>query len=249
MRTPIVMLIGAARSGKDTAGAVLARELGGVCIALADPIKRFLADPEGLGLSTEQLWGSKKEEMFLRRAPTVGTLLALVETHFGVDDPDVVGEIEEAIETWTKGLPNPTTPRHVMQTFGTDCIRESIDPDFWVNQGLEIAENLLLGYGWYEREKGIVDEPEGSARPPYNAVVITDGRFRNEALPVKQVGGYLARIVRPGLTLTGAAAAHASETEQKSIPNFWCDAVLPNDSTLEAFQLQCQKYADHLSRR
>lgn len=55
-------------------------------------------------------------------------------------------------------------------------------------------------------------------------VVVTDVRFPNEAGWIRQNGGLLVKVVRPGV---GAVNTHASETPIE------CDAIIENDSTIE----------------
>lgn len=242
MSTPIVMLVGLGRSGKDTAGAAIARELGGTCVALADPIKRFFSL---CGLSREQLWGSQKEEPF----------------HFSsIDQPwvdDCAIRLSKALGNWwtpaqlsvmpyaewLRSIPERTTPRHLMQTFATECVRRTF-PNFWIDHGLWVADRLLAGGKSYHREVGL--EPSQSNA---DVVVFTDGRFRNEAVPVKRVGGVLLRVVRKGAAVqagfSASAKAHASETEQATIPDWWFTSIIENDGTLEEFEAAAIRTAWH----
>lgn len=55
MNTPIMLICGAAGSGKDTVAAMLAKYTNGVCIAQADPMKRFAATI--FEFDEDQLWG------------------------------------------------------------------------------------------------------------------------------------------------------------------------------------------------
>ena len=55
MSTPIIIVSGKAGSGKDTVAAYIADKYNGVCIAQADPMKRFVKNL--MGFSDNQLWG------------------------------------------------------------------------------------------------------------------------------------------------------------------------------------------------
>lgn len=79
------------------------------------------------------------------------------------------------------------TPRHAMQTLGTEWGRDLIASDLWIR-----AFNAAL------------------AKMPVGVpVVVDDCRFPNEAEAVKAAGGIVVRIERPG---AGASAAgHKSE--------------------------------------
>ena len=61
-------------------------------------------------------------------------------------------------------------------------------------------------------------------------VVITDVRFPNEAQAIKDLGGLILRIERPG---TGPVNQHPSET---SLDSYRFDAYVQNDSTLGRFR-------------
>lgn len=74
------------------------------------------------------------------------------------------------------------TPRHAMQTLGTEWGRELIGADFWVN-------------AW---RRGL---------PADGHVVVDDVRFPNEVAAIRQARGIIVAIDRPGL----AAGGHVSE--------------------------------------
>jgi hypothetical protein len=79
--------------------------------------------------------------------------------------------------------------RHALQTLGTEWGRELINPDIWVNI--------------WRRAIG-----------KYPNVIADDLRFLNEAKAVKDLGGILVRIERPGVKLD---PRHISELEQLRI--------------------------------
>lgn len=226
---PLILLVGRAGVGKDTVAKMLT-EHGGLCIAQADPIKRFVHN--SLGFSTRQLWGPSSE----RNVPDPRSIEQIEKQwHSGyrikkawLEDIGLPGEIGK-LETWAKkhilgveGL----TPRHVLQTLGTEFGR-NLDSNVWVRYAHRTADTLLeknLGYTQF----GGVSSKETERNIQF--VVITDGRFRNEVLETKARGGMVVKIDGPKPTnLEGAAAQHSSETEQSTIPNTWLDYVLWND--------------------
>lgn len=253
--TPIVMMAGKAHSGKDTAAEVICQELKGQAIALADPMKRFCMN--AFGMDEAQLWGGDlKQTEFRLKLPGDGGS-KLTECFFeafeeGYLDNDSDLNFTDALVEWARTLPAKTTPRHVLQTLGTECVRK-IDADLWINYGLFVANELLLGGTRYSRTKGLYDD-ENVSGP--GVVVITDGRFRNELLGVKNVGGLCVRIRRSEMVsvkredsikfkITEAPVwkTHQSETEQQSIPDFWFDRVIENLGTLSEFQHVVQETA------
>lgn len=68
--------------------------------------------------------------------------------------------------------------------------------------------------------------------------VITDVRFENEAVIVKQLEGELWRIKRPGVS---AVNAHLSESE---MDGYKVDKILNNGGTFEELELLVQKRMD-----
>lgn len=102
----------------------------------------------------------------------------------------VIGLTEEEIEGSLKEKPcnllAGKTPRHAMQTLGTEWGRNSIGDGFWINL-------------WRER----VVEILGQA----GRVVIDDCRFDNEAKAIRKLGGDIYKIEGRG----GIAGGHVSE--------------------------------------
>lgn len=81
--------------------------------------------------------------------------------------------------------------RKLMQRLGTECGRQLMGEDVWVNAALD---NLSPG-----------------------KYTVTDVRFVNEADAIKARGGKLIRIERPGI---GPVNDHISETGLDDYPNF-----------------------------
>lgn len=133
---------------------------------------------------------------------------------------------------------NPT-PRYVLQTLGTEWGR-SIRPSVWNEYAIRAARKLLGGGYRYERTKGLVAD-EGYAGP--GAVIVTDGRFKNEVLGVKALNG-AAMLIQPATNVDASAteragvAGHASEAEQKSIPKHFYDLVIENDKSYGLLALE-----------
>ena len=95
--------------------------------------------------------------------------------------------------------------RHMMQTLGTEWGRACIHPDFWVM--IARAETqLIMNDG--------------------GSVVIDDVRFPNEAAMIRDLGGELWRIDRPGVIYSGD---HSSEGGLEDITP---DQVIVNDGTI-----------------
>lgn len=98
-----------------------------------------------------------------------------------------------------------------MQWWGTEYRRHST-PGYWVNKTRERIANIAA---------------VGRA----NLIVITDVRFADEAAMVRELGGKLIQITRPGTG--GGAGTHESETAGTE---FAPDAVVHNSGTLQDLQ-------------
>lgn len=96
----------------------------------------------------------------------------------GMTEAMIEGDQKETPVRWLCGK----TPRHAMQTLGTEWGRDSLGEDFWVG----LWERSVLG------------------RP---LTVVDDCRFANEAAAVRRMGGRVIRLTGRG----GIAGGHVSE--------------------------------------
>ncbi len=106
------------------------------------------------------------------------------------------------------------TPRHAMQTLGTEWGRDLMARGLWVDAAERaISTALAAGQG----------------------VVISDLRFANEATLVRRLGGLVVIIERPGTS----ADAHVSESGIQDLP---ADRLFENDAeSFDAFQAQVRR--------
>jgi len=102
---------------------------------------------------------------------------------------------------------NNQTPRFAMQTLGTEWGRTFLDANIWINAQKNHTKNEDL----------------------YPKVVIDDMRFLNEAKEIKDRGGLILALDRPGLE-SSPAAAHESE---QNLAILFRDATIYNDGTLD----------------
>lgn len=94
--------------------------------------------------------------------------------------------------------------RRLLQRLGTEAGRETLWDSIWVDATLKNLD-------------------------PSKKYVVSDARFLNEFQAIKDRGGEIWRIERPGV---GALNDHASETEALRWPKF--DVTIVNSSTLGA---------------
>jgi hypothetical protein len=110
------------------------------------------------------------------------------------------------------------TPRHAMQTLGTEW-RDMIDRKLWTRLW-QARVTLLL-------EQGI-------------PVVVTDCRFIHEAATIREMGGYIVRVERPTHRNDDQ---HISETEMSIIE---VDEVVLNMGTIHQLQNKARNFfRDH----
>lgn len=108
---------------------------------------------------------------------------------------------------WEKVKDDFPEVRQLLQRTGTDAGRTHLGEDVWVDAVM--------------------------ADLPTTDAVFTDCRFPNEADAIKNAGGYLVRVTRPGFE--PGPDAHVSETALDDYPH---DFYLTNDGTLAELEEQ-----------
>jgi len=99
------------------------------------------------------------------------------------------------------------TVRELLQRLGTEGVRSGVHTDAWVNA-------LFVDYYQYAKW------------------IITDVRFPNEAQSIKDRGGVLIRVNRPGV---GPVNNHLSET---ALDDWKFDHVIDNNGTLQELKIK-----------
>jgi hypothetical protein len=102
-------------------------------------------------------------------------------------------------------MPMPATYREFLQTLGTESTRDLIHPNFWVN-------GLFSDYNTVESKW-----------------IITDLRFPNEALAIKNRDGLLIKVIRGANNST--EPLHYSETALDDYSQW--DHIINNNGTIE----------------
>ncbi|WP_174875205.1 deoxynucleotide monophosphate kinase [Vogesella oryzae] len=118
----------------------------------------------------------------------------------GLTDAEIEGDLKEK----PCALLGGQTPRHAMQTLGTEWGRELIARDIWVNAWRRKVEAVLASGG---------------------RVVVDDCRFPNELNAALALGGVAVRLVRDG----AGTVAHASESglDEVKMPVVYNDHLPP----------------------
>ena len=128
------------------------------------------------------------------------------------DEPSHLFFDEFAKEQHTHAL--GMTRRKALQAVGK-AVRDSLGEQVWVNRALS---------DWSSRGK-----PN---------TVITDVRYENEALAIRQRGGTVIRINREGAGLAGELAQHESENR---LPDDLVDIEVFNDGSLGDLHAEARK--------
>lgn len=136
----------------------------------------------GAGKSTAAL--HLVETHGFHRVRFAGPLKAMMAA-LGLSQREIDGDLKEQ----PCALLGDQTPRHAMQTLGTEWGRKLIVSDLWIR-------------AW---------QAAMDALPPGAPVVVDDCRFPNEAEAVRAAGGVIVRIERPG---AGTTSVHESEQHQ-----------------------------------
>lgn len=127
------------------------------------------------------------------------------------------GEAER--RAWTK---YEKDARQWLQWIGSECGRQQIDPDIWVDRMVDRIRALSS-----------------------SVFVITDARFKNEIFGLSDKLGEDYRVVKIRLRRPGKENddPHPSEAEQMSIPDSDFDEVVVNQGTIQELEAEAARLA------
>ena len=139
------------------------------------------------------------------------------------------------------------TPRLLLQIIGTECIRDKVHPNAWVNA-------LFADYKYEIHRSEVSTKAAGFIdQHVYPNWIITDMRFPNELEAVKRRGGITIRVNRPYTTVVGENGIpatfnqnqfHPSET---SLDSATFDFVISNDKDIEHLIDEVRKILEKLN--
>jgi len=241
-RLAVIGLLGNARSGKDTAGTIMAEARKGVTLAFVYKLKQVCSELFDVPLNyfyDERLKAEGIPDLPCMTCPRCGSLQVNTDP-MDNKKKDVaqcrlcfaIGETRVFQKNWT--------PRMILQHVGTEGFR-AVDPKIWTRHTLAKAAQLLQG----DKKKG----RSGGTIPRF--AVITDVRLKNEVDAIQAAGGEVWRIVRPGFdgTSIGGVSRHSTEVEQQDIPDSYVQATIVNDGTIDALKAKLMGPLDRFLRR
>lgn len=165
-----------------------------------------LAGNAGAGKSTAAAFLVGRGFARLRFAAPLKSMLSALYAEAGLSAREIARRIEGDLKEKPDPLLDGRTPRHAMQALGTEWGRDMISPRLWVDVWSTRARAAILAG---------------------RSVVVEDVRFPNEVAAVRNLGGRVIYIARPGATVI---AGHVSE----GLDPAEADAILHNSGTLGA---------------
>lgn len=153
-----------------------------------------------------------------KMAAPLKDMLRVMYEHAGYGRIMIEAKVEGSEKETPCTLLGGQTPRHAMQTLGTEW-RNMIDTQLWTRI-------------WHNRVADLLSEGI--------PVVCTDIRFRHEAAVVHQLGGHLIRIERPGLENDDT---HSSEQEMRSLQ---VNKTIVNDGSVRVLHKKAMQYLEEI---
>ena len=202
----IIALTGHAGAGKDTVASIIldAYNGNGGALAFADALRQevcFAFDVHMHTLTCRETKETPHPDLALRHCCDERFVKRMTEHYAsGLREGGIVGEALD--------ITAPRSPRQIMQWWGTEYRRHT-SPGYWLDK---MRNHIARGFGMHQA----------------GLIVITDVRFADEAALVRELGGKLIQITRPG---TGESAKqHTSETAGSE---FAPDATIDNTGTVQ----------------
>lgn len=202
MRIPtIIGLAGPAGCGKDTVANLLATHFHFTTLAFADRLRFEVCQAFSVSLSTLTHRPTKEEAI-----PELALERCLDNNFTSAMLRTVFKTFEGSVEEF---MEQPRSPRQIMQWWGTEYKRSQL-PNYWTQILVQRVNHQQLLYQLRH--------------------VITDVRFENEAQAVRNTGGVVWQVKRPGIEATGT---HTSDVDGSQ---FAPAAIINNNQDIRHLQ-------------
>jgi len=228
----IIGISGKIGSGKDTVGSILANTP--TYLLSSDyQIKKFADKLKDIvclliGCTREQLEDREFKEKELGEEWRIWQISYDTERHIFSDKKEAEEMCDEIWDHTDFIESLLLTPRKLLQLLGTECGREIIHPNIWVNAlfaDYNTPNTVEVSYN------GVIDESESYTTG--SRWIVTDVRFPNEAQAIKDRGGIVIRVDRPQYLDNGLVIRkdeHASET---ALDDYEFDHVIDNNGSID----------------
>lgn len=196
--------------GKNTAALVLEQWYGFKGLSFAGPLKEIVS--KTFAIPMQVMDDPKLKDTPFKYGPKVMTISSIsnivdLASEYQDIERDVYAQVLEI--AYGKEF---NTPRQLTQYVGTDLIRKYVDDQFWVKAFMNDATK-------------------------YQNIVVTDVRFPNERVCIKEMSGTLALVKRPNTELKDN---HISE--QSLGADIEYDIVFDNNTTVKDLHLAVDSY-------
>lgn len=185
----IIGISGYSNSGKDTVGAIIQYIFAHHYNPLALPVEKMVTDLDEYGefLEENSGWEIRK---FAGKLKDIASHLTGIEVENFEDQEfkktNLGPEWDYQIDEFN--TPTKMTVRDLLQKLGTDAMRTGLHTNVWVNA-------LMADY----TPEWTTDEGKHDPLQEFPNWIITDTRFPNEAQAIKDKGGIVIRVDRPGV--------------------------------------------------
>jgi hypothetical protein len=238
---------GLAGSGKDLVADWFWKEKNFVKVAFSDPMKRFVH--RLFNFPVKALWGPSEErnrsysisdDWWYAALGALGDASNELLNSVMLLTDRVQGYL--TLMDWFNKLRQENreiiSTRVILQTMGTEWGR-TLDPLMWTRYAHQVIRELKEQGLEYTQEAGVTT---GKCGIPYNGAVIPDHRFLNEIQHTQQRGGYVIRVRRTSKKeeVVGVAG-HASETEQRILPDDTFNLVLEFEEGIDRVYQRLEK--------
>lgn len=174
---------------------------------------------KGSGKDTLGNFFRNRNFFLVKNAEPLKNMLRSLYRDTGLDQETIERKIEGDLKEVPCDILCGKTPRFAMQTIGTEW-RDMIGTTLWSRISAAKAAGFLK---------------DGTP------VVCTDIRFQHEADSIRDLGGYLIRVIRPG---TGEDDEHSSETEMR---NLEVDYIVSNLTSITDLQNQGKRILNDIT--